>query len=230
MAIKNENHVVIQGWMVNELHLKGNELIVFAVIYGFSQSVQRYSGGLQYLADWTNSTKRGVIKNIQSLLDKGLIQKNENLINGVKFCEYESSPLVNKVHGGGEQSSLGGSEQSSPNNIDINNISNINNKEKYKKESFKKIIQEYTTNEELIEALNGFIEMRKAMNKSFTDRALNLSLTELDKLGGDDNTKIEIVNQTLLHGWKSFYPLKNDNKPKHDDSIDNPLKSERRAF
>ena len=122
MAIKNENHVVIQGWMVNDLHLKGNELIVFAVIYGFSQSVQRYSGGLQYLADWTNSTKRGVIKNIQSLLDKGLIKKSENIMNGVKFCEYESSLLVNKVHGVGEQSSLGGDEQSSPNNIVINNV------------------------------------------------------------------------------------------------------------
>ena len=35
--IKNENYVVIQGWMVNELNLKGNDLMVYAIIYGFTQ-------------------------------------------------------------------------------------------------------------------------------------------------------------------------------------------------
>lgn len=230
MAIKNENHVVIQGWMVNDLHLKGNELIVFAVIYGFSQSVQRYSGGLQYLADWTNSTKRGVIKNIQSLLDKGLIKKSENIMNGVKFCEYESSLLVNKVHGVGEQSSLGGDEQSSPNNIVINNIDNIKDKEKYKKESYTSIINDYTDNIELIDALNGFIEMRKSMSKLFTPRALKLNLTKLDELACDDVTKISIVNQSIENTWKGLYPIKNKQEFKTDDDINNPLKSERRAF
>ena len=33
--IKNENFIAIQGWMINELQLKGNDLIVYALIYGF---------------------------------------------------------------------------------------------------------------------------------------------------------------------------------------------------
>ena len=36
--IKNENYVLIQGWMINELKLKGNELLIYALIYGFSQA------------------------------------------------------------------------------------------------------------------------------------------------------------------------------------------------
>ena len=62
----NQNYIVIQGFMVNELNLKGNSLIIYAIIYGFSQSEnQRYTGSLQYLADWTNSSKQGVIKTLK---------------------------------------------------------------------------------------------------------------------------------------------------------------------
>ena len=64
----NENYIVIQGWMINELKLKGNELMVYAIIYGFSQlESQKFTGSLQYLADWTNSTKQGVQKSLKKL-------------------------------------------------------------------------------------------------------------------------------------------------------------------
>ena len=36
--VKNENYLVIQGWMITELKLKGNELLIYAIIYGFSQN------------------------------------------------------------------------------------------------------------------------------------------------------------------------------------------------
>lgn len=130
--IKNENFITIQGWMINELQLKGNELIIYAVIYGFSQAEnQVFNGGLQYLAEWTNSTKQGVIKNLKSLIEKGFVGKNENFINGVKFCEYYATKfnrVLNKVEQGGKQSLMGGIKQSLPNNIVSNNINNnINN-------------------------------------------------------------------------------------------------------
>lgn len=41
--IKNENFIAIQGFMVKELGLSGNELIAYALIYGFSQdNYKRY--------------------------------------------------------------------------------------------------------------------------------------------------------------------------------------------
>ena len=71
--IKNENYVIIQGFMTNELKLKGNDLIVYAIIYGFSQlKGQKFNGSLSYLADWTNSSKQGVQKNLKSLLNQKL--------------------------------------------------------------------------------------------------------------------------------------------------------------
>lgn len=126
MGINNENYVLIQGWMVNNLKLKGNELVIYAIIYGFSQTEnQLYTGSLQYLANWTNSTKQGVIKCLKSLQEKGLIGKKEKIINGVKFCEYyltKFNGVLNKVEWGIKQSLIGGIKQSLPNNIVIDNI------------------------------------------------------------------------------------------------------------
>lgn len=34
--VKPENFYVVQGWMISELKLKGNELNVYAIIFGFS--------------------------------------------------------------------------------------------------------------------------------------------------------------------------------------------------
>jgi DNA-binding MarR family transcriptional regulator len=111
--VTGDNFITIQGWMVTDLKLKGNELIIYAAIYGFSQAAnQAFKGSLQYLADWTNSTKQGVIKALKSLVEKGLIDKKESVINGVKFCEYaalQRNMVLNKVERG--------IKQSLPNNI-----------------------------------------------------------------------------------------------------------------
>lgn len=124
--VKNENFVAIQGWMVTELGLKGNSLLIYAIIYGFSQAEgQVFTGSLQYLADWTNSTKQGVLKNLKNLINAGLIEKKEKIVNGVKFVEYyvtKFNGVLNKVEWGSKQSLMGGIKQSLPNNIDINNI------------------------------------------------------------------------------------------------------------
>lgn len=123
--INRDNYIVVQGWMISELNLKGNELLIYACIYGFSQAEnQVFNGSLQYLANWTNSTKQGVIKNLKSLVEKGYIQKTDKTFNGVKFCEYRTTKFnspVNKVAEGVKQSLPGGIEQSLPNNISFDN-------------------------------------------------------------------------------------------------------------
>lgn len=123
MEIRNENYIVIQGFMINQLHLKGNELLVYAIIYGFSQEDnQVYSGSLQYLANWTNSTKQGVQKNLKALIDKGYIAKKEKFINGVKFVEYYTTQLYgvcNSVAQGMQHSCTNNIEYNIEDNIDI---------------------------------------------------------------------------------------------------------------
>jgi hypothetical protein len=76
------------------------------------------------------------------------------------------------------------------------------------KETYVSIVDSYTNNQELKEALESFVDMRKKI-KGFTIDALKLNLKKLDKLAIDDYTKIEIVNQSVMNSWKSFFELNN---------------------
>lgn len=130
--VNRENFIALQGWMIRDLMLKGNELIIYACIYGFSQAEnQVFNGSLQYLADWTNSTKQGVIRCLKSLIEKGYIVKTDKIINGVKFCEYSITDLnkvLNKVEYPIKQSLTNGVKQSLPNNIVSQNLLETINK------------------------------------------------------------------------------------------------------
>lgn len=133
-SIKDGSYINIQSFMVTELELKGNELLVYAIIYGFSQAEGTYfNGSIQYLADWTNSTRQGIIKNLKSLIEKGLIEKiGEN--NQINY--YKANRVVNKVYQSTEFTSkhslqgestefTGTSKQSLHNNIIYNIDNNI---------------------------------------------------------------------------------------------------------
>lgn len=118
--LNDNNYINIQSFMVKDLKLKGNELLVYAIIFGFSQTEETaFTGGLQYLAEWTNSTKQGVIKNLKSLAEKGFIVKDERYVSGVKFCEYRST-LFNGVLNSNTPEAVNiverGIKQSLPNN------------------------------------------------------------------------------------------------------------------
>lgn len=76
--IKDENFVNKQGWMINKLGLKGTELEVYAIIYGFSQTEgQMFTGSLQYIADWIGCSRRTVYRCVDKLVLKNYIKKHE---------------------------------------------------------------------------------------------------------------------------------------------------------
>lgn len=216
--VKDENYINISGWMVTRLGLKGNELLVYAIIYGFSQDDEtRFTGSLQYLADWVNSTKQSCIKCLKSLVEKGYIIKNEKIVNGVKFCEYQAVKpkfmVVNKVEQGSKQSLTGGSKQSLPNILDNNILDNntVSKKErKSKSKSYDEQIAEYTGNEDLQNALKAFLQMRSFIKKPITEYALKLMLKKLDEIGNTDDEKIAILNQSIINNWQGIFPLKNE--------------------
>lgn len=221
-----ENFITLQGWQVRDLGLKGNELIIYACIYGFSQDNQTFSGSLQYLADWTNSTKQGVMKCLKSLVEKGLIVKKDNIINGVKFCEYYTTKFNRGMQQSlipMQQSLTGGMQQSLPNNIDINNIdNNIDKKKVSKQKSFDAIISNYAKgNEEIIDLLSEWLKVRKAKRSAMTDRAIQMNIDKLDKMAEQSNMSvIEYLQEIICRGWAAFFVIKNYNNNSKVQSID----------
>ncbi|MDR1947602.1 MAG: DUF4373 domain-containing protein [Desulfovibrio sp.] len=75
--------------------------------------------------------------------------------------------------------------------------------------SYDEMVDAYTRNQDLRQALGEFIVMRKAAKKPFTNAALEHTFRELDKLAGaEDAAKIAILNQSVQRGWQGVFPVK----------------------
>ena len=132
--IKNENYFIVQGWAINELKLKGNELLVYSIIYGFSQDGEsKFKGSRKYMAEWLGVSLPTIDKTIMNLVEKNLIIKEQQIINGVTFNTYYANlEVVKNFYRGGKETLGGvvknfyrGSQKTLHNNIE-DNINNMN--------------------------------------------------------------------------------------------------------
>lgn len=86
-------------------------------------------------------------------------------------------------------------------------------KKKSAKADLDGMINSFTENEELREALKAFLDMRKSIKKPIqTEYAFKLALNKLKQLSDSDLSRIEIVNQSVEHNWQTFYALQNSYK------------------
>lgn len=92
-------------------------------------------------------------------------------------------------------------------NTETNTETNKKEKEK-KKSGINGLIENYTQNPDLIEALRGFVKMRAANKKPMTDRAFKMLLEKLKQMADSDSLKIALLDQSIYCGWQDIYPLK----------------------
>lgn len=129
----DDNYLTIHGWMVSKLGLKGNELLAFALIFGFSQDGEtEFKGSLKYISTWLNCSKSTTIRTIDALVEKELIVKRQEIINDVAFNRYSINEsgmnrVVSKCDQGGVKMKPGGGVKMKPNNINIDNNKDIDN-------------------------------------------------------------------------------------------------------
>lgn len=149
---KDNNFITIQGWMVSKLKLKANELLIYAIIYGFSQDdTSKFYGSITYLETAIGASRNTVINTLKKLTDNGLLVRTEFTENGVPRVMYKcnlerlSSAEIEPVQSlrsgsanfdngsansdGGSAEIDRGSAETAPNNIleDSNNILEDNN-------------------------------------------------------------------------------------------------------
>lgn len=118
MLITERNFVHIEGWMVTELGLGGNELMAYAIIYGFTQDGEHTCHVRnQYFADFLGCTKNTVTSTLKRLCDKGLIEKETAEEHGVTVNRYRC-PRIGGVGqnltGGGSKIDPGGGQKLGP--------------------------------------------------------------------------------------------------------------------
>lgn len=75
-------------------------------------------------------------------------------------------------------------------------------------------------NKQLKEALMDFRLMRQKIKSPLTSKAEDIILNKLSRLSNSPKESIEIINQSIVNGWKSIYPLlpeKQSNAKRNDD-------------
>ena len=142
--IQDNNYFQISGWMLNRLKLKGTDLQIYAIIYGFSQDCEsEFTGSLQYLCDFTGTSRTTVIKALKSLVEKEFVIKIENNINGVIFNRYKANlQVVKKLYGGSKETLQGGSKETlqGGSKETLHNNKYINNKDIDNKDIYSEVL------------------------------------------------------------------------------------------
>lgn len=154
---------------------------------------------IEYLKDG-KETKGRILKSTLKLL------KNKEILPNGGYSE--------KCEGVFGKSNGGYSEKCEDSNTLFSNT--FRNKEKnttYSKRKTQKtsfadeMFGEYTDNQELLDSLFDFVDMRKQIKKPITTKSTVIRLlNKLDKLsGGDDDKKIKLLNASIDHCWQDVY-------------------------
>lgn len=228
--VKENTFINIQAFMVNDLHLKGNELLIYAIIWGFSQDGEsEFTGSLQYLADWTCSTKQGVMKALQSLCEKQLILKNVEIKNNIRFCTYKSLGVLNKVEQGSKQSLMGyetkfngGIKQSLPNNINntLDNIKtnkiDIQKKQKHKNGTYQNVLLTDKELKDLCDLLgpdkaksviDNFSELKEMKGYKYKSDYLAIKKWGIEAYEKKNKTTSTIQNKNVKSDMADFFKM-----------------------
>ena len=103
-------------------------------------------------------------------------------------------------------------------------------KKKSAKADLNGMIDSFTENEELKDALKAFLDMRKAIKKPIqTEYAFKLALNRLKQLSDIDSIRIEIVNQSVEHNWRTFYTLQNSYRTNVEIEIPDYMKKQEKG-
>lgn len=236
--MKSENFVVIQGWMCNELELKGNDLLVFALIYGFSQDGESaFHGSRNYIANTFNISKPTVDKAIQNLLDKHYIIKYESEDFNTSNSYSVNIQVVKKLYMGSKETLLGSKEtlQGGSKETLLNNTSKQTNsknkkdiniefefggtKQKPKKDNlFTKCVSlidsyDFSCWGNIRNLLIDYLQFRMSIKEKplYTNMWKGM-LNKLVELCDDDISMYEaVIKQSIEKGYLSFYPASSGN-------------------
>ena len=203
--------------------LKATQKIVLITILSYHNKERGYSypSHSDLMRDCCIKDKNTLIKAIKDLEALGYLRKET--IKGVgnryyveEVGENKTTEKISSVEnptGGVWKTQLEVCEKPNTINTKTNTKINTNNKKEKEKTNIDKIINTYTENNSLVEAIKDFIKMRKTIKKPITDRGLKMILNKLDQYGNDDLEKIEILENSIVNCWQGVFELKNKKVP-----------------
>lgn len=230
-AVRDNNFVAIQGWMRTRLNLKGNELLIYALIYGFSQDGQsRFTGSRKYIADWCGCSLDTVDRSLSSLVSKGLLAKYPHTDqNGSRVVDY-ASILTATAPAPAHAPATAAAQATAPSQepaqdpwADTTNATpkqfqlpisepepQPRPKKTRKAKSFDDIIDAYTSDPTTKDLLGAWLQNRKAKRAAMTDRAIQGNIDKLDECARASRMNVnDYLSEVIRRGWSSFFTIDN---------------------
>lgn len=216
-------------WVPKEIWLREDLDAIEKVILSEIDSLDNENNctaGNEYFAHFCQCSESKVSKTIKKL-------KNLQLIEVVSFDGRHRKIRVVKETIQSSTKNKADLYKNKPNNTVNNPISNTNNKNntkvlldensscdnflksvntpKTKQNRYSKcvsLIHDFTANPALIDVLVSYLNLLLEMDRSMYINQFKGKLNKLKQLGASEGHMVDIVNQSIQYGWKSFYPLK----------------------
>ena len=211
----------IQDWML-DLPLDIWETVIYAVIWGFTMDGDSvFTGSRAYLARKARCSVDKVDKSTKHLVELGLINKTDKILNGVKYCEYKALPEA--VFGGSRSQqgvaapsgwgvvapNDGGSRSERHNNIDDNiDINKAATRTRVEAENKK-----FSFEESLVAAgataqhVDALLAIRKEKRLTNTERAYKQLIEAINTVCTRKGVTVdEVVAFMVSKGWGGLNP------------------------
>ena len=208
----------ITNELIRDKSLKANTKILLLVLMTYENKEGFAYPSQPRLIEETGLSKNTLLKCLNELEEKGYIKRvkekgenNKYYINSSIKIDTSTSIKINTSE---DVTSIKNDTRGSIkiDTLEVLNTSNKKEKEN-KKSNIDKIIEAYTKNDLLVEAIRDFIKMRSTIKKPLTDRALTMTLNKLDSFTDNDLEKIEILEQSIMNCWQGVFELKNKKAP-----------------
>lgn len=221
-----ENQLVILTKQTFDAFLKEENPAELIALYSFYYYTAKWQGTNQpkctteYVANglrWSHAKVRkvkkqladfGVIEDVSIKDECGRITGHYIKMNYIfKSATLTENHTVGKPQYGNDHTVV----NREANALSVNNTNALSvNSKNALRDNNKKSVVVYSENENLNNAILDFIEYRKGIKSPMTDKAIKLLVNKLNGLSSDINEQIEILNQSIVNGWKGVFPIKSE--------------------
>ena len=206
-------YAIIPASVRYDNELRPNEKLMYGEITALANSTGQCWASNNYFAELYDVTPQAVSGWINDLKKKGYIEVDIIYKDNTKEIKNRIIRIVStKICGGINKSLIGGKQKFKDNNTRKNNTRD----NKYSE------VPDY-----LIESFMEWVEMRKKIKKPITSKkTVTRALNVLYRLTDNKDKQIRIIDQATDRNWLSFYPLKEEKKPKrypefeHEEKVD----------
>ena len=218
----------ITNELIRDKSLKANTKILLLVLMTYENKEGFAYPSQPRLIEETGLSKNTLLKCLNELEEKGYLKRikekgenNKYYINSSIKIDTSTSIKINTSE---DVTSIKNDTRGSIkiDTLEVLNTSNKKEKEN-KKSNIDKIIEAYTKNDLLVEAIRDFIKMRSTIKKPLTDRGLKGILNKLDIFATNDLDKVEILENSIMNCWQGVFELKNKKVPTKVDTKNNNL-------